>query len=168
MDGIWEAIKGIGSIVGLLTGGFVVWDRFLSSAPSMIIRAKPLLTGSVEKWPILDVTNKGDRPIIIRWKNGERLNSFGLAKDNSTRSIVESLVPGSSAVSIDTGESLKIEMFLPSNLEAIDDGNQIEVEVFWSFAQPKIFKRFRKRRVTISKSNLHALLGKNSRFKDDG
>lgn len=162
---IWETVKGVGSIVGLLTGGFIVWDRFVSSAPSIVIRAKPLITGAVEKWPILDVKNNADRPILIRWNNGERPFSFGLAKDNSTMSIIESLMPGTSTVSIDIKDSFQIEMFLPSELETIDDDNQIDVEISWSFAQPLLYKRFRKRRVTISKSNLRALLGKNSRFQ---
>lgn len=101
MDLIWETAKGIGAIIGLATGAFVVWDRFYRMTPTAVVVVRPLIPGGIPKATYLQVRNRADRPILVSWQNGQREFSFGIAKDHSTRSIVASFVGGRETIVID-------------------------------------------------------------------
>jgi hypothetical protein len=67
---IWEIIKGLGAIAGLLTGAFVIWDRYWRHLPQAVIVPRPLMEGSANIVARLAVKNFAPRPILLGWENG--------------------------------------------------------------------------------------------------
>jgi hypothetical protein len=68
---VWEAVKGTGSVVGLLTGCFVVWDRLVRQRPTFyLIAGEAGMTGS--RQILLRVTNNDRRSIIVRFPKPEK------------------------------------------------------------------------------------------------
>ncbi|MBB4347266.1 hypothetical protein GGE35_000809 [Rhizobium cellulosilyticum] len=40
---MWEAFQGFGAIVAIITGSFIIWERFFRYAPVAFIVSKPRL-----------------------------------------------------------------------------------------------------------------------------
>lgn len=154
MDFLWETVKGLGALVGLATGGFVLWDRFYRMTPTAVVVVRPMSSTSVVNSPYLQIRNPADRPILVRWQNGIPRGRFGLAADGSTKSIVVSLMEGESTVVIDSGETREFRLLKPNDAEDIDPENTIEADLYWRYAQPKLWKRDRRIRVSIPKRSM--------------
>ncbi|NZD59533.1 hypothetical protein HX900_00125 [Rhizobium sp. WYCCWR 11290] len=147
-----------GSIVGFVTGGFVIWERFLRYQPTAFIIAKPLIPGGAQKGCYLRVVNRSERPILMSWPTGTRDNALRIATDHSTRSIVKSLLHGEKAVVLDGGQEAAFPVLTPPNWRSLDPDQTMETTVRWRFVQPVIWKRDRSFLVRISKrSYLHLL-----------
>lgn len=147
-----------GSIVGFVTGGFVIWERFFRYQPSAFVVAKPLIPGGAQKACYLRVVNRSERPILFSWPTGMEDNALRIASDHSTRSIVKSLLHGEKAVALDGGEEAIFPILKPGNWHALDLDQTMETLVRWRFAQPMIWKRDRTFRVSISKRSYLLLL----------
>ncbi|MGO8463191.1 hypothetical protein AB9F45_01345 [Rhizobium leguminosarum] len=147
-----------GSIVGFVTGGFVIWERFLRYQPTAFIIAKPLIPGGAQKGCYLRVVNRSERPILMSWPTGIADDVLRIATDNSTRSIVKSLLHGEKAVVLDGGQEAAFPVLTPPNWRSLDPDQTMETTVRWRFVQPVIWKRDRSFLVRISKrSYLHLL-----------
>ncbi|WP_085024776.1 hypothetical protein [Ensifer aridi] len=155
----WEIVKGLGAIVGLVTGCFVIWERFYRFTPSAFIVASSISPGSPFKEPHLRVINRSERPIILKWRNETRANRLGLGKDLSLRVIIASLLDGESAIAIDGNSDYLLPLFRPQNYKALPDEAELDVDIWWSFAQPLIWKRERKITLRITKRNLKYVVG---------
>ena len=90
----WETIQGIGTVVAIVTGGFVIWEHFFRYQPSAFIVAKALVPEGQVKGAYLRVQNRSERPIILSWPNGPRENLLRIALNHDTRSIVVSVIDG--------------------------------------------------------------------------
>lgn len=154
MDIVWEIVKGLGAVVGLATGLFVLWDRFWRMTPAAVVVMRPVSEGGRVLSPHLSIRNPADRPILVRWENGSRQGRFSLAKDWSTRSIVVSALGGETTAVVDAGETKEFPLHKPEDAGRIDPDNLIEVDLYWRFAQPKIWKRDRRIRVALPKRSM--------------
>ena len=69
---IWDFVQGLGAIVGLLTGGFVLLERFTKHRPVVIIVAPPFgdIRGA-QRFLAARFTNPSDRPMLIEVKTGQ-------------------------------------------------------------------------------------------------
>ena len=87
-SGLWEAVKGTGSVVGLLTGGFVIWDRLFRHRPTFyLVAGAPGMTGS--RQILLRVTNNDQRTIIVRFPKPDKPTHLTvLISDDITASVV--------------------------------------------------------------------------------
>ncbi|TYR32090.1 hypothetical protein FY036_13480 [Mesorhizobium microcysteis] len=157
METLWDTIQGVGAIVGLATGLFVLWDRVFRFSPTAIVVVRPLLPGGMPKGTYLQISNPSDRPIIVSWRAGMRPNEFSIAEDHQTRSIVAALLEGGRSTVIDPASHRELLLLKPSNVDVIDPDNTIECEIYWRYAQPKIWKRDRRLSVAISKRSMMIL-----------
>ena len=155
---LWEAIQGAGTVVAIVTGGFVIWERFFRYQPSAFIVAQPLVPGGQTKGAYLRVQNRSERPIIVSWPNGSSPNSLRIALNHDTRSIVVSLIDGRTSVAIDGHSTHIFPILRPNNWADLNDEQTVEVSVKWSFAQPLLFKRHRSIAVRITKQAYRLLV----------
>jgi hypothetical protein len=161
MDGIvqmaWDTFKGLGALAGLFASAHIFFKWATKGYPSTIIDAQPLISGSSQIEPVLKVINNSDRPILLSWDNGH-LDRFRIAKDDSINGIVRSLVIGKSVVALPSSGARELILLRPQHYDDIDQENKIEAHLFWKFAQPVIWQRYRRLRVSISKQDLENLL----------
>ncbi|MGN7878426.1 hypothetical protein [Ensifer sp. 22460] len=155
---MWEYVNGIGSVVGLITGGFVIWERFFRYAPSVFLIARPYIPGGAQKGAYLRVVNRSERPIIIRWPTGVNDHALNIARDHSMRAAIMTALDGEIAIAIDGCSEQVFPVHAPDNIGSIPSEGTMSVEISWSFAQPLIYKRDRTVRVTISKQSYQVLL----------
>jgi len=154
MQIIWEVFSGLGAVVGLVTGGFVVWDRFFRFSPTAILFVRPLIPGGVHMGWILRVSNRAERPILLSWQTGNRTGEFLLAADDSMDAIVASMAEGRRTIAVDPGEVRELVVTLPTDFADIDPENYVECRLFWRYAQPMIWKRERYIDVRVPKRSL--------------
>ncbi|MBY3059437.1 hypothetical protein HF263_25705 [Rhizobium leguminosarum] len=123
-----------GSIIGVVTGAFVIWERFFRYQPTAFIISKPLIPGGAQKGCYLRVVNRSERPIV------------------------KSLLHGEKAVVLDGGQEVAFPVLTPPNWRSLDPDQTMETTVRWRFVQPVIWKRDRSFLVRISRrSYLHLL-----------
>jgi len=152
MSELWEAIKGLGAVVGIMTGLFVLWDRFYKMSPVAVVTTHADEDGWV-KTTHLRVWNPSDRPILISWRNGAPGN-LRIAIDHSIQNIVTAAVGGAQTIVVESGQQKDLLLLKPEGYNAIDRENRVEAELFWRYAQPKIWQRDRRIRVSIPKASL--------------
>jgi hypothetical protein len=167
MEAVWEFIKGVGAVVGLVTGGFVLWERLIREKPQAFLVSVPLIPGSVNMAAKLRIINRSVRPILISWKSGVNGSGFRIAKGDSTRAIVAAQLPGDRCQAVAGNETIDLVLLEPSRLADLDGDSIIETEVFWQFAQPQIWKWPRRLPVKITKADYLRLLEKKSGDGDD-
>ncbi|OLP56686.1 hypothetical protein BJF92_11405 [Rhizobium rhizosphaerae] len=146
-----------GSAVGILTGLFVVWDRFYKHAPSLFLVAKPLIEGGKQRKAFLRLVNNSERPLIASWPNGSEDNVMRVATNDGIRGIVASIVRGETSVVLDGKDDRLFPVLKPPNWDDLSDDGTIEINVRWRFVQPLIWKRDRSTTVRIDKRSLKLL-----------
>lgn len=159
MSKIWAVIQGCGALVGLATGAFVVWDRVIKEWPVAFIVREPLMPGSINTVSKLRIINRSQRPLLVWWRAGENSNEFRIARDDSVREIVTSLLPGEPKHIVDGNETVDLELLKPGRMDEIALDNIIETRIHWAFVQPAIWQRRRTIPVRITKKAYLALLG---------
>jgi hypothetical protein len=157
MGDLWDALQELGSLVGLATGLFVIWDRFFRHSPTAVLVTRPLIPGGHTKGVYLQVTNRADRPILLSWENGLAPGRFGIARDHSIEAIVVSTLEGRSTIVLDSGEVKELLVLRPPDRHRIDPENYVGCELFWAYAQPKLWKPDRRIRVAVPMKSLRAL-----------
>lgn len=65
MESLYEIVKAVGSVSGILAGIFLLWDRCIKHFPVAIIVARPLMEGSVQIVPFVYLRNVSDRPLLV-------------------------------------------------------------------------------------------------------
>ena len=153
---IWEGIQGLGAVVGLLTGTFVIWERITKHRPVAYFVAIPFVHGE-EKFVSLRVSNPSLRPLFIRVRNGTVGGAMRLAEDDSIRSIVKSIVEGESTFVVDGSSSQDFPVLKPPDFERMDLQNEMVLYLHWRFAQPIVWREWRRIRVGLSKHSFVTL-----------
>lgn len=167
MAEFWEVVKGVGALVGLLTGAFVVWERVLKESPLAFIIARPLLPGGMTNGAYLHIANRSPRPLLVSWRSGILNHQFGLASDHSTRAIVHSMLPGERTQVVEGNETADFVLLKPNNFSEIAPNNIIDVDVHWSFAQPILWQHPRRLNVRITKRAFLLLLNERDEWADE-
>ena len=150
---IWEIVERIGALMGMASVGFILWDRFWRMTPTAVVVMRPFSKGGMQHLH-LSIRNPADRPIIVRWKNGDRRGTFGIVEDTSSKSVVRSVVMPEGAVVVDAGETRDLPLHKPRDISEIDPDNYIGAVLWWRFAQPKLYKRDRRIPVHVTKRSM--------------
>jgi hypothetical protein len=154
---LWDAFRGLGALAGLFATGHIFWKWVTSGYPSVIIDARPLIYGSKQIEPILKVINHSDRPILLCWNDG-RLDQFRVMKDDSVVGVVRTLFPGKTTIALAPNGVRELKLLRPQGYDDIAAENSIETVLMWKFAQPVVWQRYRKLRISIAKQDLEHLL----------
>jgi hypothetical protein len=155
---VWEAITGLGSVVGLLTGLFILIDRF-NKVPTAIVLARPLSPGGVSKALYLRVKNNSDRPIFVSWKSGQYPGRLGISQGHSTKEIIASIIEGQRTTVVEPAEFHDFVLHLPPDASATDPENRVELKLRWRYAQPVWWQLDRPLNVSIPMRSLMLLRG---------
>lgn len=155
---VWEVFKGLGSMAGLATGAFVIWDRFWRHTPQAIVVSRPLMEGSSNIVARLAIKNLASRPIVISWENGAA-NHLRLAVDDSIHGIVSSLFEGRKVLAINAEETREFVILRPYNFPDINPDDWLYMRLNWKFAQPILWQPMRKIMVALQKHDFELLDG---------
>jgi hypothetical protein len=128
-----EAITLVGSIVGLATGIFTVWDRWARGRPLAWVTAEKRFSGNPEEY--ICVKNPGHSDVFIL---GVRVHPktpqiYGVAKDHSVRAISSSF-HGNVNVLLPPGKEQYLPIIeLPKDLDAPIDtaGRRVCFLIYW-------------------------------------
>jgi hypothetical protein len=156
-DFIFEFAKTVGSISGIFAAAFLLRDRWVKHFPVAIIVARPLVDGSQHIEAFLLVKNVSDRPILISWDNRDR-TKLRLAKDQSTRGILQTLMHDQTVVSLGPGAEVYLPVLKPGNYDEIDPDNIVELHLGWKFAQPRVWMVDRRIRVSLRKRDFDNMI----------
>lgn len=147
-----------GSIIAIITGAFVVWERLYRYRPLAYLIAEPLITGGAQKAAYVRIINRSDRPILLTWPTGTENNMMGIAVDHSTKAIVHSIVAGTKSLVLHGNEDHDFPVMLPPNWQDIDPTGTIEIAVTWRFIQPQLWKRDRYMTIGVDKRSYQLLV----------
>ncbi|GHD07694.1 hypothetical protein ACFOEZ_04115 [Tianweitania populi] len=161
MEEFWEVVKGIGAVVGLLTGAFVVWDRSMRHYPFAVVTARPMIPNGMNYHALLFIENPSPRPIILEWKNGAGPGQLRVAVDNSARGIIKSILEGRSTLVLDQKSTVELVLLKPSDYAELPADQTVTYEIGWQYAQPSLYKPKRHLRGGIAKRDLQTLLREN-------
>ncbi len=153
MDLIWDTLTGVGAVIGILTGAFVLWDRMFRFSPTAVVVTKPLIEGGMNMGIYLRLKNPSERPVLITWENGEP-GCFRIADDHSTKEIVHAAIGGRRTIAVDPGTERNLGLLQPGDYSEINLDNRIEARIWWRFAQPQVWQRDRRIPVSIPKRSL--------------
>ena len=103
MFDVWDLVTKVGSVVGLLTAAFVVYDRIIQRRPLAYFAPAPL-GGIVRRTGYLRIRNTGEQPIIVHLPKAMP-GGFGIAADHSAHAIVSSMVRDEVSVSLEGNET---------------------------------------------------------------
>lgn len=148
-----------GSIIGIITGAFVLWERIFRYEPSAYLIAKPMIPGGVHKAVYARIINRSDRPIVLSWPNGRTDSVMRIAIDHSARAIVGSVFEGTESVVLDGQEEKNFPVMLPPNWQDLEQGATIEIVITWRFVQPLLWKRDRYFTIRVDKRSYQLLVG---------
>ena len=151
---IWEALQGIGALVGLVTGAFVFYEHLTRHSPVAYVIAKPLVAGGSGRVLFLRVENPSVWPIFIRWPSGITKNEFRIGRDSSTRGVIEALIDGKRVGVVDGKSVRDFVLLLPNNFDGMSMDGMIETAVRWRFAQTRLWKPDRKMHVRMTKEDV--------------
>jgi hypothetical protein len=156
-DFIIDLAKTIGSISGIFVAAFLIWDRYVKHVPVAIVVARPLIVGSQQIAPFLLIRNASDRPVLIYWDNGD-WTKLRVAKDQTIRGIVESLVDGQSVVSLGPEGEAYLPVLKPSAYDDIHPDNAMALQLRWRFAQPRIWVADRRLCISVRKRDFEEMI----------
>jgi len=154
---VWELIQGVGALVGLATGLFVLWERMTKHSPNIFVRSEPFLGG--QRYLSVRIENRSDRPIFVEAQNGVENGELRVAIDNSIEAIVTSLLPGTSTFLVDGKETKDFPLLKGPDFSEMDPVNECTLSIRWRFAQPILLRAWRRRTISISKQSLQILEG---------
>lgn len=154
----WSFLQALGSLVGLITGVFVVFEYFTRHRPLMFIIAVPFAdVPGANRFYFLRVKNRAERPLLLRVRNGSRNGELRLSKDDSTHAFVTSVLEGSSTFVIDGSTHDDFPLSKPPNFDELDSECYMRSVVYWKFAQPPLWLGWRKQTLRISKQSFQSL-----------
>lgn len=147
----WDIIQGFGAIVGIVTGVFVIWERFFRYQPAMFLVSQALIPGGAQKACYLRVINRSERPIIVSWPTGIARDDLRISAGSTIRDVVAALMDGHKAIVIDGSETAMFPVHTPTNWPELSSDQTVEVVLTWQFVQPLIWKKARSVRISITK-----------------
>jgi hypothetical protein len=149
-DWIVEPIKLVGSLLGIATAAFIVYDRLVSGRPVFAISAKPGSRSRRDNYLFLRIKNILDEEIVVEsWKISPAL--VGLSLDHSLDSIVNAQAGEIPLAILKPEDSLwLLLLILPAATNR--DNEEITISAEWkSTRKPWPFRRRIKTRVTVAK-----------------
>ena len=157
MQLIWDLVRDFGAVVGLLTGLFVLAERWTRHYPQALFSPKPL-GGFGRQTVMLSVSNRSDRPMLVKFENGSVNGHFRAARDDSSHAIITATLPGETWIPIDAGDTRTFPLLKPPNYEHLGDDSQIALRLWWRFAQPILWRGDRSIQMSIEKSTYQRLI----------
>lgn len=151
-----EIVKSLGAVAGLWSAIILVRDRIYKQYPVAIFEARPLLKHSQNIAHFLWIKNYSDRPIIISWPHVS--DQLGLAKDDSFESIMHSVKPGETTITLGRNEATYLRVIKLNDFDDIAPENSLELRLKWRFAQPIRWTGDRLLRVWIRKRDFDAMV----------
>jgi hypothetical protein len=130
----WTVIKGLGSVVGLITGIFVVIDRMSRGEPTAIMRVS---TSATSRYAELFVTNPDDSILLFRLSEHHAENAFSLTPNDDTLSVVRLVCSGELVVPIGPGQSISLYLDPPDRFGGKSPAESGRVCYEWKWAQPR-------------------------------
>jgi hypothetical protein len=140
-----------GSIVAIITGGFVIWERFFRHSPIAFATSDVLVPGGQVRGCYLRIRNRSERPIIVSWPTGIQRNELRVSVDHERGSIIQSLLDGEKAVIVDGMSDGSFVLHPASNWKDLDLDQTMEIVIKWRFVQPMIYQFDRNIHLSLSK-----------------
>lgn len=154
-------------MVGLATGLYVLIERVTKEDPTAYVVGLAY-EGVGERTSYLRLTNRSERPMLIRLPNEPKPGHLRAAVDHSIRSLVSAAVYAETWFALDGKESIDLPLLKPVNFDALDDESEMAFVVDWRFAQPILWRGVRHKRISISKIAYRRLMrGKSTKHEDD-
>jgi hypothetical protein len=140
----------IGGITGL-------YDRVFRSYPTAVFFAeRSMFDNSL----FVRVSNRSDRPIIVRHDRKDLHKTFHLLGDHETSSLVAARMEQPLVLVVAAGEHLDLPLALPADFYDRAEDEHVEVLMTWEYAQPKWRKDQRKLAARSRVGNLRIMLPK--------
>lgn len=154
-------------MVGLATGLYVLAERVTKEDPTAVVVALAF-DGVGDRTSYLRLTNRSERPMLVRLPNEAKPGHLRAAVDHSIQSLVSAAVYAETWFALDSKETIDLPLMKPINFEALDDESEMAFVVDWKFAQPILWRGVRHKRISISKIAYKRLMrGKSTRHEDD-
>lgn len=156
---VWNFISGLGSIVGLMTGAFVLYDRIIRCRPKIYVI---ISDNGIERYPSLVITNTDERVLQVRIAHHVDAASAMLVPDDKTFSLIQLLVNGEAVFPIGAGSTATLE--IKSSDELQGQQKNIDVKVQWKYLQSSspFRSRWNATTVTIDRDDYRRLFGEKS------
>jgi hypothetical protein len=154
---VFQIFQTLGALFGVLSAAFVVWDRLVSQFPTAIMIGAPL-GGFGQRASYLRITNRSDRPILLWFDTTDDASQFRIAIDHSARSIISSVMRGTTIFTLDPKEERDFPVINSPNFVETHIDSQIEARLRWRFAQPILWRAERRLVVSITKRDYLALI----------
>lgn len=151
-DVIWEIFQGLGALAGLVSGVYLLIDRWFAHYPTAFLAMG-------DSQAVLRVENRASQPIIVRWKNGIADDKLRFALDPSMKGIFTALVEGETVHCLDVSEVAEFWVVKPGNYDSLCKDAELMSSISWQFAQPKLWKPWREIPVRIKKEHFGLLRG---------
>ena len=147
---ILEVVQLAGAIVGLLTGGFVVYDQTTKRWPLFLLSvSQPGFDG--ERRIELRVLNRSQRLLLLRVEEHQPAGHFRLGLDDTTRSTVASAMGWELNTIVEANCDRCFGLMNPSDFTQIPDKHLVYIKIEWRFAQPFFSLPARTKVLAISK-----------------
>jgi hypothetical protein len=163
---LWEALKTIGSMAGLITASFFVYDRLVRARPLAFITRAPL-GGAGRPALYLRVMNRSERPLLLTFPPRVKQSTLTVLADHSYRSIVRALGGEKSVVVLQGGEQSDFPLNRSETFEQMPAKTPLSVEMIWSFAERTRWPLRRRIKIHTSKQQIDELLAEPLRMADD-
>lgn len=129
MFNLWEWIKDAGSLVGLATGIFVVWDRWRQHAPEAFFATHKFESGTRKLE--LRIANTRHSPIFVWLSTGGKPGRFSIAVDQKTESVLRAVRRGVEQITIDGGTTANLNLVRPFDFHALVPTAVLTAEFKW-------------------------------------
>ena len=156
----------LGAVFGVLSAAFVVWDRLVSQFPTAIMIGAPL-DGFGRRSSYLRIANRSERPILLWFDTTDDASQFRIAIDHSPRSIISSVIRGTTVFTLYPKEVRDFPVIRSPNFAETHIDGQIEARLRWRFAQPILWRAERRLVVSITKRDYLALVEGTTYQHDD-
>ncbi|MCK0209360.1 hypothetical protein MWN33_15095 [Starkeya koreensis] len=155
---LWGVVESIGSIVGLLTGIFVIYDKLFKNVPVMYFDVLTFSSGY--RSIILRIKNVSQRPILVKFARAKNRNTFSLGLGDGARDSIVSLISKGACVSIDGNSDYYLKVVNSFDFDLVKDDEILSAYVKWRFAQYSIHNIWRCKKLSIKKEDYKILLNK--------
>lgn len=157
---MWDAFQGIGALFGIGSALFLSYQHLVRFTPTAYFISNDVLADALRgtrKRARLRIVNRSERPILVRWPAGMKLNLIRILSDESTRAILVSLIHDENTVCLSGNATHEFDISTPNNFADLDPDNQLYTDLTWRYVQPMVCKWDRKISLIITKADFEAL-----------
>lgn len=150
---IWSVIKTVGSLGGLISAAFLIWDRATKSRPYARFLQDDDYDIPEKNRVILRVHNPSDRLILARAGNSSSPQDLFLSADDET--FMRADIYG--IMAIKPGGFVDMHVMRQDGWEVLPDNGMVRAVFRWKYAQPIVFRSWRTERLMIEKQDYDAI-----------